>query len=75
MTVTGNIIFSESVKNIIKSEVKRNRTAIFIVTAIIIICLFYFVIRDIFSFNIYMMEGKTSDSHVLKAEALLKIMY
>lgn len=58
VTVTGNIIFSESVKNIIKSAVKRNRTVIFIVTAIIIICLFYFVIRDIFSFNIYMMEGK-----------------
>ena len=83
VTVTGNIIFSErqeekiifkpiSVKNIIKSEVKRNRTVIFIVTAIIIICLFYFVIRDIFSFNIYMMEGKNFRQSCAKSRSIVK---
>ena len=72
VTVTGNIIFSESVKNIIKSAVKRNRTVIFIVTAIIIICLFYFVIRDIFSFNIYMMEGKSFRQSCAKSRSIVK---
>ena len=72
VTVTGNIIFSESVKNIIKSAVKRNRTVIFIVTAIIIICLFYFVIRDIFSFNIYMMEGKNFRQSCAKSRSIVK---
>lgn len=72
VTVTGNIIFSESVKNIIKSAAKRNRTVIFVVTAIIIICLFYFVIRDIFSFNIYMMEGKNFRQSCAKSRSIVK---
>lgn len=49
---------------------RRNRYMIYMLVAIVMVLIYYYVIRGIFSFNIYMMEGRISDSHIRKAHRL-----
>ncbi len=72
VTVVGNIVLSETIKNLIKNSIKRNRVLICIAAAAVIIFVFYFVIRDIFSFNIYMMEGKNFKDACAKSRIIVK---
>ena len=72
VTVVGNIVLSETIKNLIKSAIKRNRVLICIAVAAVVILIFYFVIRDIFSFNIYVVAGGHFREACIKSRLIVK---
>ena len=45
---------------------RRNRYMIYMLVAIVMVLIYYYVIRGIFSFNIYMMEGKNFQTVSIK---------
>ena len=58
VTIVANLIYSDTLSNLIGSTMRRNRYMIYMLVAIVMVLIYYYVIRGIFSFNIYMMEGK-----------------
>ena len=72
VTVAGEIILSETIKNLIRNAVKQNRLVVYTVIAAVLIFLYYWVIRGIFSFNIYMMEGKSFAASYKKSASIVR---
>lgn len=56
VTIVANLIYSDTLSNLIGSTMRRNRYMIYMLVAIVMVLIYYYVIRGIFSFNIYMME-------------------
>lgn len=72
VTVVCNLVFSETVKNLIKSIVRSNRYMIYIAVIIVVAFLYYWVLNGIFSFNIYIAEGKKFIASYKKSSAIFK---
>ncbi len=51
---------------------RRNRYMIYMLVAIVMVLIYYYVIRGIFSFNIYMMEGKNFRQSYKKSSQIVR---
>lgn len=72
VTVVCNMVFSETVKNLINSIVRSSRYMIYIAVIIVAAFLYYWVLNGIFSFNIYIAEGKKFTASYKNSSAIFK---
>ena len=72
VTVVGNIIFTETIKNLLWSMMRRNRYIIYAAVAVVVTFIYYWVIRGIFSFNIYMLEGRSFTASYKKSSGIVR---
>ena len=72
VTIVANLIYSDTLSNLIGSTMRRNRYMIYMLVAIVMVLIYYYVIRGIFSFNIYMMEGKNFRQSYKKSSQIVR---
>ena len=72
VTIVANLIYSDTLSNLIGSMMRRNRYMIYMLVAIVMVLIYYYVIRGIFSFNIYMMEGKNFRQSYKKSSQIVR---
>ena len=72
VTVVGKIIFTETIKNLLWSMMRRNRYIIYAAVAVVVTFIYYWVIRGIFSFNIYMLEGRSFTASYKKSSGIVR---
>ena len=72
VTIVANLIYSDTLSNLIGSTMRRNRYMIYMLVAIVMVIIYYYVIRGIFSFNIYMMEGKNFRQSYKKSSQIVR---
>ncbi len=54
---------------------RRNRYIIYAAVAVVVTFIYYWVIRGIFSFNIYMLEGRSFTASYKKSSGIVRKMY
>lgn len=79
VTVIGNLVFTETISNLIEGVVRRKGYIIYVPVILTGVFIYYWVIRGIFTFNIYITEGKNfresyKRSKVLVRKNVLKII-
>ena len=79
VTVIGNLVFTETIGNLIEGVVRRKGYIIYVPVILTGVFIYYWVIRGIFAFNIYITEGKNfgesyKRSSVLVRKNVLKII-
>lgn len=72
VTIVCNLVFSETISNLLGNILRRNRYMIYAAVGLVAAFIYFFVIRGIFSFNVFMMEGKSFRECYKKSTQIVK---